>query len=270
MRCPSRLVRESDTEATMRDDELRRTLTRSRYPRSSRYDPAWVLESDMGPNSLWLMEGLCALLPLEPGSRVLDLGCGQASSSIFLAREFGVLVWAVDLIVPPTSNWQRVKAAGVADRVFPQRADARMLSFPEEFFDAVVSVSAYQYFGTDDMYLRHLAPVLVPGGWLGVVVQGVTEEIDSPPDYFTTIWKQNFEPLHSPEWWRRHWERSGVLDIKVVDMVPEGWEDWVAWKELLRSQGLNPKFAAADLQTLQADGGRLLGLVRAVARKQGG
>jgi hypothetical protein len=28
---------------------------------------------------------------------VLDLGCGRASSSIFLRREFGVQVWAADL-----------------------------------------------------------------------------------------------------------------------------------------------------------------------------
>jgi cyclopropane fatty-acyl-phospholipid synthase-like methyltransferase len=261
-------VKASDIETTMSNEELRRILTRARYPRSSRYDPAWVLESDMGPNSLWLTEGLCELLQLEPRMRVLDLGCGQASSSIFLAQEFGVLVWAVDRFVRPTPNWQRVKAAGVADRVFPLRADARRLPFPEEFFDAVVSVSAYQYFGTDDMYLRQLAPLLAPGGWLGVVVQGVTEEIDSPPDFFTPVWKLNFEPLHSPEWWRRHWGRSGVLDIKVVDMVPDGWEDWVAWKEIVRAHGRQPNLAEADLQTLRADGGRLLGLVRAVARKR--
>jgi cyclopropane fatty-acyl-phospholipid synthase-like methyltransferase len=252
----------------MSEDELRRQLTRSRYPRSSRYDPAWILESDMGPNSLWLTEGLAELVPLEAGMRVLDLGCGQASSSIFLAREFGVLVWAVDLVVRPTPNWERVKAAAVADRVFPMRADARRLPFPEGFFDAIVSVSAYQYFGTDDMYLRQLAPLLIPGGWLGVVVQGVTHEIDAPPDYFTSIAKLNFDPLHSPEWWRRHWERSGILDIELVDMVPEGWEDWVAWKELVRTHGPHPKIAESDLQTLHADGGQLLGLVRAVARKR--
>jgi cyclopropane fatty-acyl-phospholipid synthase-like methyltransferase len=222
----------------------------------------------MGPNSLWLMEGLCELLPLEPGMRVLDLGCGHAASSIFLAKEFGVLVWAVDLMVQPTPNWQRVKAAGMADRVFPMRADARRLAFPEEFFDAIVSVSAYQYFGTDDMYLRQLVPLLVPSGWLGVIVQGVTEEIDTPPDYFTALAKLNFDPMHSPEWWQRHWERSGIVDINVVDMVPEGWEEWVAWKELVRSHGPNPKLAESDLKTLHADGGRLLGLVRAVARKR--
>jgi ubiquinone/menaquinone biosynthesis C-methylase UbiE len=41
----------------------------------------------MGPNPLWLTEWLCELMDLRPGMRVLDLGCGRAPSSIFLAFE---------------------------------------------------------------------------------------------------------------------------------------------------------------------------------------
>jgi cyclopropane fatty-acyl-phospholipid synthase-like methyltransferase len=42
---------------------------------------------------------------------VLDMGCGTALSSIFLAREFGVEVWAVDLWVPPYDNFTRIREA---------------------------------------------------------------------------------------------------------------------------------------------------------------
>ena len=62
------------------------------YPRSAAYDPEWMFEAGMGPNSLWLTEALCEGLELAPGMRVLDLGCGRAASSIFLAREFDVRV----------------------------------------------------------------------------------------------------------------------------------------------------------------------------------
>jgi len=37
------------------------------------------------------------VLTLRPGMRVLDLGCGTALTSIFLAREYDVEVWATDL-----------------------------------------------------------------------------------------------------------------------------------------------------------------------------
>ena len=48
----------------------------------------------MGPNALWLTEYLLEMRPLNAADRVMDLGCGRALSSIFLAREFGVQVWA--------------------------------------------------------------------------------------------------------------------------------------------------------------------------------
>jgi cyclopropane fatty-acyl-phospholipid synthase-like methyltransferase len=55
----------------------------------------------MGPNALWLMEHLAERLDLQPGQRVLDLGCGTAITSIFLAREYDVRVHAADLWIEP-------------------------------------------------------------------------------------------------------------------------------------------------------------------------
>ena len=71
-------------------------LARSSFPRSAAYDPVWLLDNMMGPCSVWLTEALALQVTLAPGSRVVDVGCGKAMSSIFLAREFGVQVTAVD------------------------------------------------------------------------------------------------------------------------------------------------------------------------------
>ena len=97
-------------------------LYRSEFPRSNGYDPDWVMENQMGPNALWLIEWLCGEMDLKPDMRVLDLGCGTAMTSIFLAREFDVRVWATDLWIGPDENWERVCDAGLGDRVFPLRA----------------------------------------------------------------------------------------------------------------------------------------------------
>jgi len=62
-------------------------LLSQRFPRSSKYHPEWVIASASGgANSLWITEWLATALDLRPGMRVLDLGCGRASSSIFLHR----------------------------------------------------------------------------------------------------------------------------------------------------------------------------------------
>jgi len=65
----------------------------------------------MGPNVLWLAEWASQAVSLRAGMRILDLGCGMAASSIFLAREFDVNVAAVDLWIKPTENWKRIEAA---------------------------------------------------------------------------------------------------------------------------------------------------------------
>ena len=55
---------------------------------------------------------------------------------------------------PPTcgfdaaNNLQRVRDAEVDDGVFPIHADARSLPFATEFFDAVVSIDSFVYYGT--------------------------------------------------------------------------------------------------------------------------
>src|SRR5882672_1575158 len=128
-------------------------LISDRFARASGYHPEWVLASVSGAaNPLWMTEWLAEALNLKPGMRVLDLGCGRATSSIFLCREFGVQVWATDLWFSASENLQRIRDAGVEDGVFPIHADARSLPFANDFFDAIVSIDSYPYYGTDENY----------------------------------------------------------------------------------------------------------------------
>src|SRR6266511_2678606 len=111
----------------MSSDKL---LLNDRFPRSNQYHPEWVRASvSGGANSLWLTEWLTTALDLRPGMRVLDLGCGRASSSIFLRREFGGQVWATDLWFSAAENIQRIRDAGLEDGVYPIHAEARSLPF---------------------------------------------------------------------------------------------------------------------------------------------
>lgn len=117
-------------------ERMAELLKNERFPRSAKYDPQWTLEGWMGPNVLWLAEWLCEEMNLKPGMRVLDLGCGKARSSVFLAREFGVQVWAADLWIKPTENLEHIRAGGMEDLVFPVYAEAHALPYAEELFDA--------------------------------------------------------------------------------------------------------------------------------------
>jgi len=240
-------------------------LVSQRFPRSSQYHPEWLLASVSGSaNALWLTEWLAAALELRPGMRVLDLGCGRAASSIFLRREFGVQVWATDLWFSASENMQRIRDAGVEDGVFPIHSDARSLPFAAEFFDAVICIDCFPYFGTDDLYLNDLARLVKPGSQMGIAGAGLMREIEGPPPaHLREWWTQDLWCLHSVGWWRRHWERTGIMDVEVSDTMPDGWQLWLEWHKVIAPDN------TAEIQALQTDRGEYLGYVRLVGRRQG-
>ena len=249
-------------------EELAMAFKLAAFPRSAKYDADWNIKHMMGPNVLWLTESLSQVMALKPGMRVLDLGCGTAISSIFLAQEFDLQVWATDLWVPASKNWERVREAGLEDRVFPIHAEAHSLLFPDELFDAIVSMDAYAYFGTDDLYLgSHFARFVKPEGQMGIVVTGRVQELSSadPPEHLQPHWHWDFSCFHSPDWWRRHWERSGLATVELSDMIPNGWKHW------LTSDSVEAEWQGKQSETgemLRVDAGRNLGFTRIVARRK--
>src|SRR6478672_11077385 len=140
------------------------SIFRKYFPRATSYDPAWVQQHSMGENVLFNLESLTEKMQLKPGMRVLDLGCGKAVSSVFLATEFKVQVWAVDKAISATENLARIEEGNVTKSVFPLQADARALPFPEAYFDVIIVVDSYTYFGTDEKYLPYICRFLKPGG----------------------------------------------------------------------------------------------------------
>ena len=206
---------------------------------------------------------LAEALDLKPGARVLDLGCGRAASSICLCREFGGQVWATDLWFSASENLQRIRDAGVEDRVFPIHADARSLPFASDFFDAVVGIDSFVYYGTDDLYLNYLTRFVKPGGQIGIAGAGLMQEIEGPlPEHLQAWWSPDLWCLHSADWWRRHWKRTGIADVEVADTLPEGWRLWRDWHQVIAPDNVT------EIQALEADRGSYLGYVRLVGRRR--
>jgi SAM-dependent methyltransferase len=211
------------------------------------------------------MEALTTVLGIEPGTRILDLGAGTALTSIFLAREFAASVVAADLWVDPSENQRRVREAGIEDLVLPLRVEAHDLPFPEESFDAIVSVDAYHYFGTDDLYLSRCLRLLRRRGRIGIVVPGVVAELDELPAHLQPYWDPACWSFHSPEWWRRHWERSGHIEVEHADLLPDGWTEWLLWLDVCLELGVDTDDTEARM--LREDAGRNLGFTRVVAQR---
>jgi hypothetical protein len=175
------------------------------------------------------------------------------------------------LWISASDNWQRVSAAGVTHQVFPIHAEAHALPFAEGFFDVLISLDAYHYFGTDDVYLGYYSQFVKAGGQIGIVVPGLRHEFtDGLPAHLAPYWGWEFWSLHSPEWWRNHWEKTGKVAVTVADSIPDGWQHWLKWEEICQAQGVSLAADSQEADMLRADAGRNLGFTRVVAYKKEG
>lgn len=244
------------------------------FPLSNAYDADFVLEGNMGPHPLWLAEWLLAELQLGPDDRVLDLGSGMATSSVFWARETGARVYATDLWTSVDDNWRRIEQAGQAARVTPIKAEAHALPFAQGFFDAIVSVDSYTYYGADLMYLFYLARFLRPGGRIAVAIPGllrdfedgrVPEHLLAPQANGSVFWEPECISFRTPAWWRAVFEGCPSVEDVRVDTLQDGWRHWRDYERAAEAAGKNPFPSVAE--TLDRDQGRYLGFVRIIARR---
>jgi SAM-dependent methyltransferase len=251
---------------------FRQALNHPSFPLSNAYDPLWLFANSMGPICLWLAEDIAPKLDLKPGQRILDLGCGRAATSIFLAREFGVEVVAADLWIDAKENRQKIAEAGVSHLVTPVQTGANNLPFEHDSFDAVVSFDAYHYFGTEMRYLSYLSQFVRPGGRIGAIVPGNAIDPDDPqaepltPELFDLLGADWFT-FRSAEWWRRHWSRTPGISVESAEMVPDGYGNFmrylVAWEAMIGQSVAEQESG----KMLLSKAGSTFGFARVVARR---
>ena len=117
---------------------------------------------------------LCRKLRLQPGDRLLDVGCGWGGLARFAAREYGAEVVGITLSREQLKlGRERVAAEGLEHQVRLEVMDYRDLPKDAQF-DKVVSVGMFEHVGHANlpMYCQQLAAVVRPGGL--VLNHGIT------------------------------------------------------------------------------------------------
>ncbi len=257
-------------------------LQNDQFPHSSKYDPFLIFENEMGPNALWLTEFLCEKMNLEPGMRVLDMGCGTALSSIFLVKEFGVKVVANDLWIDPSENWQRIKKAGLENDIIPIHADASSLPYAQGYFDAAISIDSYHYYGQTSEYTAKFSKYIRQQGLFGishVALKKSYSEIDfsNLPDYLVkwycgcvddgieldkNVQKNQIFTLQD---WKTCIENSDCVKIINAELMKNGCQNHVRFLEEHRLAGF--KYRAPDeLDEWKKDNGDNFNFLRIVGQ----
>jgi len=158
------------------------------------------------------LDRICRKLRLQPGERLLDIGCGWGSLLIHAAREYGVQGVGVTLSEAQAELARtRVAEAGLSDRIEIRVQDYRELT--DGPFDKVASVGMYEHVGRGELarYTAAVHELLVPGGLF--LNHGIARLHSEPPAADTFIYRYVF-----PDG-----ELSPVTDVMVA-MERHGFE----------------------------------------------
>lgn len=236
------------------------------YIRSEKYNTHELQAKIMGPNPIKLEEELLQSHLITQGAAICDLGSGLGLTSIFLAKEYGFIVYATDLWSDPAENQAFFDSMDIPKgQIIPVKADATALPFETGFFDAVVSTDSYNYFGRDPAYLdEKLLPFVKDGGLLYIAIPGMKRDChDNLPKELLLSWTpEQLDYMHDVAYWAKmvgQCRGAEVLSVKEMESNDEVWDDWLKQEN---------EYAIGDRKAMEAGGGKYLNFISIVLRKK--
>ncbi len=200
--------------------------------KTEKYKEFFTKKYMMGPNSIRLLDELLTYVSEEKlCGRILDLGCGMAITSLFLARETKAdTVYATDLWISATENLQSIRSWEEEKKIIPIHADAMLLPYANGYFDVIVSVDAYHYFGCEEkVFAEKILPLLATGGCVLIAIPGVKSEFVRENALMKEWAEEDVRCFHSSEWWKHHIEQEAagcVVSVYESQRFDAIWKDW--------------------------------------------
>jgi len=217
----------------------------------------------MGPNAMRVAEELLMDLDIREDMRILDLGCGMGLSTLYLVRHFGATVFAADLWISPTENFERFQSLGIEEKTIPISVDAtKGLPFADGFFDVLISIDAYHYFGDAPEMLPSLIPFVKKGGLIAIAIPGLKYEFgDKVPADMQPFWNDEIaRTIFSIDRWSDLWHKAEgieILDISEMACNKQAWDEWLV--------AYHPA-AEEDIEMMEAENGQYFNFIQLIAR----
>lgn len=169
------------------------------------------------------LDHVCRKLLLQPGERLLDVGCGWGALVIHAAKHYGVRSHGITLSTHQmTLAHERIAQAGLQDRVTVELRDYRDLP-DDSIYDKVSSIGMFEHIGLKNLplYFAKVHQVLKPGGLF--LNHGITHDVEG--------WKKTL----SSEFINRYVFPDGQLDtVSNIQRVMERTRFEIADVESLR------------------------------------
>ncbi len=160
----------------------------------------------------------------------------------------------------PSDNFERFKKFNLEEKIIPIHAEAHNLPFANNYFDAIISIDAYNYFGCEDGYLEnHILPLVKKDGLIGIAVPGLQNEFTNGiPHEIIPFWQENMN-FYSSKWWKNLWSKSSDIELKETFSLQchkEAWKDWLS---------CNNEYAISDRKMMEVENGKYFDTIGLIA-----
>lgn len=169
----------------------------------------------MGPDCTLIIDELLKGYENENCIKILDLGCGKGLTSIYLSEKYkNAEIFAVDLWVDAKENYIFFKENNLDNRIIPLNCSAEKMPFAENYFDMIVSIDSYHYFGLEkDFFKYNIKPLLKENGKIYIAIPGLKDDYEKVPEELEHhISQDNFKFFKSIN----HWENLLKKDLKEI------------------------------------------------------
>lgn len=181
------------------------------------------------------MRRALAQCQLQPGQRVLEIGCGWGAVAECAARDFGAQLLGVTLSTEQLAyGQQRLQSAGLDSQAELRLQDYR--DIPETGFDAIVSIEMFEAVGRQywDGYFRTVADKLKRGGSACIQTITIRDDLFERYSRSTDFIQQYVFPggmLPSPSLFRAHARAAGLEVVEELAFGPDYAETLRLWRE---------------------------------------
>lgn len=157
-------------------------------------------------------------LDLQPGQKVLDVGCGIGGGDFYMAEEYDVHVVGIDLSVNMVS-FALERAIGLKCAVEFEVADCTKKEYPNGTFDVIYSRDTILHIQDKPALFKSFYKWLKPGG--KVLITDYCRKSGSPSEEFAKYIKQRGYDLHDVETYGQMLRDAGFEDVIAEDRTEQ-------------------------------------------------
>ena len=228
------------------DDPLKKAKEKA----AATYDAA-ADHFDDEPLGFWDLIGKRTVsnLKMQAGAKVLDVGCGTGASALPAAQTVGKngLVVGVDLASRLLERARTKALTAGLDNVEFRQADMTTLEYPDDSFDAVVSVFSIFFVPDMEGQVRELWRMVRPGGRLAVTTWGPRIFEPAYSRWLIAVGKERPDLVTAFNPWDR------ITDVVSVRKLLQ--DGGVTDAELIPEEGIQPLRSADDWWTIALGSG---------------